>query len=97
MKFQAQIIVTGMKPSKGDFEGRIYDSTKVYVQAELDEATGGKGFATQEYSLGTSAEFGKYSHLPFPVEGLATFEQVTTGKAMKTVMREFVPQSRKAS
>ena len=86
MNFNTRSIVTGMKGSKGKLEsGQEYDSTKIYVQTELDDSKSlGKGFATVEYGFGTSEEYHKYKHLPFPLECDAELEIVTNGKTQKT-------------
>lgn len=89
MKFQTEVTVTGMKPSKGDFEGTSYDSTKVYVETELSP---GKGSATVEYTFGKSDEYAKFEHLPFPFVAVADMEIVTSGKAQKTVITGLKPK-----
>ena len=99
MRFTTQIKVLGMKASKGTMEnGTAFDSTKVYVETELDSSKGNaKGFAGVEYSFGTSEEFNKYKHLPFPFMADATVEIVTTGKAQKTQLVDLRPVERKAA
>ncbi|MDR6740993.1 hypothetical protein J2X56_003017 [Herbaspirillum sp. 1173] len=93
MKFTSQIKVLGMKASKGTLEnGTAYDSTKVYVETGLDDSKGNaKGFSAVEYSFGTSDEYNKYKHLPFPFVAEATLEIVTTGKAQKTQLADLKP------
>jgi hypothetical protein len=99
MKFVSQVKVLGMKASNGVMDnGTAFDSTKVYTETQLDESKGtAKGFAVGEFTLGTSAEFDKYKHLPFPFEGEAEFEIVTNGKTQKTLMHSLKPLSRAAS
>lgn len=90
--FIAPMKVTGMKASKGDMEGVHYDSTKVYVETGFDESKGtAKGFATAEYSFGTSLEYDKFKHLPFPFMAECEIEFVTSGRVQKTVMRSIKP------
>lgn len=93
MKFQTEVIVTGMKASKGTLEnGTAYDSTKVYVEVAMDDSKGNaKGNAVAEYTMGTAAEFDKYKHLPFPFKGVADLEVLTNGKTSKTVMHTVKP------
>lgn len=95
MKFQSRLVVLGMKASKGTLDnGTGFDSTKVYVQTALDDSKGmGKGFATAEYNFGTSEEFHKYKHNPFPLECDAQLEIVTNGKTQKTVINALKPVS----
>jgi hypothetical protein len=93
MKFTSRVTVMGMKASKGQLEnGMAYDSTKIYVQTDLDDSKGmGKGFASVEYNFGTSEEYGKYKHLPFPIECDAELEIVTNGKTQKTQIISLKP------
>lgn len=93
MKFTSQVKVLGMKASKGTLEnGNPYDSTKVYVETGLDDSKGNaKGFSAVEYGLGTSDEYNKYKHLPFPFMAEVTLEIVTTGKVQKTQLSELKP------
>jgi len=89
MKFTTEVVVSGMKPSKGEFEGIAYDSTKVYVETDLQP---GKGKATVEYSFGKAEEFAKFEHLPFPFVAVADMEIVTSGKAQKTIVLSLRPK-----
>jgi hypothetical protein len=99
MKFNQVIHVVGMKSSKGTLEnGNGYDSTKVYALVDLDASKGtAKGMASSEFNLGTSAEYDKYKHLPFPFEAEAEMEIVTNGKLTKTVMHGLKPTARAAN
>lgn len=93
MRFTTQIKVLGMKASKGTMEnGTAFDSTKVYVETELDASRGNaKGFAGVEYNFGLAEEFNKFKHLNFPFMAEATVEIVTTGKAQKTQLVDLRP------
>jgi len=102
MRFQSEVIVQGIKRSKGEMDGVKYDSTKFYIDTDLDDRSGNaKGKATTEYSMGSSDEYEHYAHLPFPLKAMGTFSQVTTGKVTKIVLEELKPvaaaQSSKAS
>ena len=99
MKFTQRIQVVGMKASKGTLEnGTPYDSTKVYALVDLDASKGtAKGMASSEFSLGTSEEFLKFKHLPFPFEADSDMQNVTNGKTQKTVMHTLVPVARPAA
>lgn len=92
MKINQVLTITGMKASKGDFEGTVYDSTKVYAMTDMDETKGNaKGFATVEYPLGTSAEYEKFKHLTFPFKADCEMEFVTSGKAQKMILLSVKP------
>lgn len=96
MKFTSNVKVLGMKGSKGSMDnGTAFDSTKVYTEQQLDESKGtAKGFAVGEFTFGTSSEFDKFKHLPFPFEAEAEFEIVTNGKTNKTIMHSLKPVAR---
>lgn len=98
MRFKSDVKVLGMKSSKGQMEnGTSFDSTKVYTETALDDSKGtAKGYAVAEFTLGTSVEFDKYKHLPFPFEASAELEIVTNGKTQKTVMHSLTPTARAA-
>lgn len=88
MKFQSHIKVLGMKANKGTMDnGTSFDSTKVYVETQLDEGKGNaKGFAVAEYPFGLAHEFDRFKTHSFPFMATATFELVTTGKMQKTLL-----------
>lgn len=92
MKLNQQLTITGMKGSKGEYEGAGYDSTKVYAMTDMDETKGNaKGFATVEYSFGKSDEYEKYKHLTFPFKADCEMEFVTSGKAQKMILLSVKP------
>lgn len=93
MKFQSEVAVVGMKSSKGQMEnGTAYDSTKVYALVDMDTSKGtALGQSAGEFTLGTSDEFNKFKHLPFPFRAIAEMEIVTNGKTSKTVMHGLKP------
>jgi hypothetical protein len=87
--------VVGAKRSKGEYEGKPFDSTKIYALLDLNNSSDqGRGFATVEYPWGKSDNFGKISHLPFPFEADVDMTLVTDGKGgMKTQIDEIKPIS----
>lgn len=94
MKFTSNITVVGIKSSKGEFEGRAFDSTKVYALIDLDTSKGtAKGQAVAEYTFGDSTEFDKFKHLPFPFKAVADVEIVSNGKTTKTVVHGIKPEA----
>lgn len=94
MQFKLQIVVTGAKRSKGDFDGTSYDSTKIYTATDLDSSKGDAvGQAGSEYTWGLSDNFNKVASLPFPFQAEATMEIVTNGKTQKTIMLDLKPVS----
>jgi hypothetical protein len=95
MKFTTRAIVTGIKGSKGRMEnGTEFDSTKVYIQTDLDDSKEmGKGFVTMEYNWGKSENFQAMKHGVFPVECEVDLEVVSNGKTQKTIVNGLRPVS----
>ena len=92
MKINQVMSITGMKASKGDYEGTVYDSTKVYAMTDLDETKGNsKGFATVEYAFAKADEFDKFKHLTFPFKAECEMEFVTSGKVQKMILLSVKP------
>jgi uncharacterized protein (DUF2141 family) len=92
MQFNQQVTITGIKKFKGEVEGKVYDSFKVFASVSLDESRGNaKGYASEEYNVGSSDEYDKWVHLDFPVLADATFEITTTGKASKMSIKAIKP------
>jgi hypothetical protein len=95
MKFSSTIKVTGMKFSKGTMDnGQAFDSTKVFVETDLDASKDAAfGTATAEYGLGKAEEYQKYKHLAGsgPFMAVAEMEIVTNGKTQKTVIHSLRP------
>lgn len=90
----AEVTVTGIKRSKGNYEGVDYDSTKFYIATDLDDSKGNsKGSATTEYTMGKSDEFDKWSHMTFPFVGVAEMEIVTSGKVTKIALISLKPKA----
>lgn len=99
MKFNNVVTVTGAKKSVGEFEGKKFDSTTVFLQTDLQDRDGsGVGTATTSHKIGTSsAEFVRFANLKFPFQADAEFEMVTTGKEPKMVLVSLVPKAAKAA
>jgi len=92
MRFTSEVIVYGLKASKGDFEGTAFDSCKAYVLTPFDESKGtARGAATAEYVIGKSDEYEKYSQVPLPFKAKADMEITTNGKTMKTIVHSLAP------
>ncbi|GAB3258108.1 hypothetical protein [Chitinimonas naiadis] len=84
--------VLGIKSFSGDIDGSHIDTASIFVITPLDDTRGtAKGYATVEYKAGTSEIFQKVKHLPFPHEAELVIENVTSGKVVKTVVRDYKP------
>lgn len=92
MKFKTTVIVRGMKASKGEYEGHAYDSTKAYIETELDKSKGMTlGAVTSEYKLGDSTEIDKFRNIQFPFEAEADAEMVSSGSVSTLVIHGLRP------
>lgn len=93
MQFDTVANVTGMKRFKDTVEGKAYDSTTIFAEVVMDEKGGNaKGVASQPFAWGTSENFSRIAHLPFPFKAQLTFELVTNGKgASKQVLIDLKP------
>jgi len=92
MLFKTQMTVLGAKSSKGSFEGKAYDSTTVFYQADLQE---GENFAGQlgvSIKWGTSVNFEKIKNLSYPFNAEATLEQVSNGSTTTLIVKDLVPE-----
>lgn len=89
---QQQVIITGAKRSKGEMEGRPYDSTKIYVQTKMNTDSGEMvGFATTEYNWGLSDNFEKLRAHKFPIQANIEIDLVTSGKNTKMIVTDVQP------
>lgn len=89
MRMKNDFILRGAKPSKGDYEGRPFDSTKIYVDLSLAD---GNGSCTAEYNWGDSTNYKKLKDLSLPCDVVVDFELVTTGKSQKTIIHDVQPK-----
>ena len=75
MKMQSKAVLHGIKSSKGEIEGRGYDSTIFHLSVDLGQSSNGEsiGVVTRPFKCGTSEEFKKWAHLKnsWPVGGVA--------------------------
>lgn len=88
-----QVKITGAKFFTGNIDGKKIDSGKIYVEEQLDFTTGrAKGYATQEYSLGSAELAQALMHNPFPFVAEVEFLRVTNGDTVKTIVAGVRPQ-----
>ncbi|MCU4497753.1 hypothetical protein KTI55_14510 [Acinetobacter ursingii] len=93
MLFKTDMIVLGAKSSKGEYNGRPFDSTTVFFKADLQEGDNFAGEVGEQMKWGTSANFDKIKDLEFPIVAEATLEQVSNGKSMTTIIKDLFPKS----
>ena len=74
MKLQSHAVLHGIKSSKGEIEGRGYDSTTFHISVDLgsNSSCDSIGVVTRPFKCGTSEEFKKWQHLKasWPATGI---------------------------
>lgn len=65
MKLTSKAVLHGIKSSKGDYEGRGYDSTTFHISVDMGQSSNGEsiGVVTRPFKFGDSSEFQKWAHL----------------------------------
>lgn len=65
MKFKTLAVLHGVKESKGEYEGRAFDSTQYHVTVDLQDNSSGRsiGVVTRPFKCGPAADFEKWAHL----------------------------------
>lgn len=74
MKLNSQVICTGIKESKGEYEGRAFSSTTFHLIVDVPDNSAGRsiGAVTRPFKMGDADEFQKWQHLDksWPATGL---------------------------
>lgn len=74
MKFKNLALLTGIKESKGEFEGKAFSSTTFHLSVDVAENGAGRsiGTVTRPFKFGDASEFEKWAHLDksFPLGGM---------------------------
>lgn len=102
MQFKNEVTVTAMKPSKGEYEGKPYDSTRVYIKTGFDDNAEGFGKPSIEYKWGLSQNYydfiNKYNHLTKldEFQAIAMWENVVVGKSSQLLLLNIEPIEKKA-
>lgn len=65
MKMKNTAVLHGIKSSKGDIEGRSFDSTTFHLSVDIAASSSGDsiGVVTRPFKFGDSTEFAKWAHL----------------------------------
>lgn len=92
MQFKSTMVVLGAKSSKGEYNGRPYDSTLIFYQSDLQDGDNFVGQVGESIKWGTSANFEKIKTLEFPLVADVIMEQVSNGKTSALVLLDLVPQ-----
>lgn len=91
MQFKSQMVVLGAKSSKGEYNGRPFDSTVIFYKADLQEGDNFVGEVGDQIKWGTSENFKKIKDLEFPLSADVVMEQVSNGKSSTLVLLDLVP------
>lgn len=92
MQMQSDVVVTAFKASKGDFNGKPFDSTKVYLETGILAGERSRGVISAEYTWGLSDNYSKLEHLEPPFKAKATLQQVSNGRDSKTILIDLIPE-----
>jgi hypothetical protein len=69
-----QLLCTGIKESKGEFEGKPFSSTTFHLIVDVAENGAGRslGAVTRPFKFGDASEFDKWAHLSksWPANGV---------------------------
>lgn len=93
MLLNSDVVVTGSKASKGDFNGKPFDSTKVYVQTDMQAGERSSGTVSAEYTWGTSANYDRIEKLSYPFKAKAVMQIVSNGRESKTILVDLIPEA----
>lgn len=91
MKFKVQLHVLGAKRSKGEYNGKPYDNTIVFYQADLQDGEDFVGQVGEQMRFGKSDNFVKLKDLKFPCICEALVEQVSNGNSVSMVIKDLHP------
>lgn len=84
MQVKSEVIIHGIKESKGSIDGREFSSTTFHCEVDLAENTAGRslGRATRPFKLGDAKEFDKWAHLgaALPLKAIAIFEMAAAAQ-----------------
>lgn len=92
MQFESNVVVTAFKASKGEMNGKPYDSTKVYIETQMLAGERSKGSISTEYTWGTASNYDSIEHLDPPFKAKAVMQQVSNGRDVKTILINLIPE-----
>lgn len=93
MQFKSVMVVLGAKSSKGDYNGKPYDSTTIFYKADLQEGDNFVGEVGESIKWGTSENFKKIKDCQFPLVADVLLEQVSNGNNSTLLIKDLVPQA----
>lgn len=88
--FVQEVTIQGSKPVDNEFDGKKFDSTKIWIQTSFKSDVG-CGSSTAEYTWGDHTNFEKIKNIPHPFRAKVTMEIVTTGSRTVTIVHDVQP------
>ncbi len=77
MEFPAEVVVHGIKESKGSIDGKAFSSTTFHTEVDLPDNSAGRslGRVTRPFKYGDASEFDKWANLgtALPIRCKAVF------------------------
>ena len=92
MQFKSDVVVTAYKASKGEMNGKPYDSTKVYIETGMHAGERSKGIIATEYNWGLSTNYDLIEKIEPPFKAVAVMQQVSNGRDVKTILIDLIPE-----
>ncbi|OTG57088.1 hypothetical protein B9T29_15550 [Acinetobacter sp. ANC 3903] len=92
MLMQSDVVVTAFKASKGEMNGKPYDSTKVYIETDMQSGERSKGIVSTQYTWGLSSNYDLIEKFEPPFKARAIFNVVNNGVDSKTLLVDLVPE-----
>lgn len=95
MRFKSELLVMGAKMSKGDYQGKPFDYTQVFYQADLQDGENFVGQVGESMRFGSSDNFEKLKGLSYPCLFDVEIEQVSNGNSTTLIILDMKPKSTK--
>jgi len=84
--------ITGMKKFKGDIDGRLFDSTTVFIETKMDDRNGTRrGVCTNDFNAGKSDVYDRLSAIALPAEFEIEWDTVSNGSRTKQIIVDIRP------
>lgn len=92
MQMQSDVVVTAFKASNGEYQGKSYDSTKVYIETGMLAGERSRGVIATEYTWGTSDNYSRIENIDLPFKAKAIMQQVSNGRDTKLILIDLIPE-----
>lgn len=90
--------ITGMKKFKGDIDGRLFDSTTVFIETKMDDRNGTRrGVCTNDFNAGKSEVYDRLSSIALPAEFEVEWDTVSNGSKTRQIIVDIRPHKGNAA